>query len=160
MYCLSENYIIFAQYLIVCCSDLNSWNLMQKVESRVRILSDLRELASAESLDVFTLIYTNILEHQPDCPVTSFTDIFSIFYVFNTNIISSLAYWVSGCLVPNVFICGVQPEVVEKLVALREGIPRKDAKEVFTLSSAFDSITSILFVATWCQYKYSMCCAF
>ncbi|KAH0987954.1 hypothetical protein GBA52_015131 [Prunus armeniaca] len=63
---------------------------VSKVESRVRILSDLRELASAESLDTFTLIYTNILEHQPDCP----------------------------------------PEVVEKLVALREGIPRKDAKEV------------------------------
>ncbi|XWS44645.1 hypothetical protein CRYUN_Cryun15aG0065800 [Craigia yunnanensis] len=63
---------------------------VSKVESRVRILSDLRELASAESLDTFTLIYTNILEHQPDCP----------------------------------------PDVVEKLVALREGIPRKDAKEV------------------------------
>ncbi|GJM86850.1 hypothetical protein PR202_ga02748 [Eleusine coracana subsp. coracana] len=61
-----------------------------KVESRVRILADLRELASAESLDSFTLIYTNILEHQPDCP----------------------------------------PEVVEKLVAMREGIPRKEAKEV------------------------------
>ncbi|KAK6938208.1 Exocyst complex component EXOC3/Sec6 [Dillenia turbinata] len=61
-----------------------------KVENRIRIMSDLRELASAESLDTFTLIYTNILEHQPDCP----------------------------------------PEVVEKLVALREGIPRKDAKEV------------------------------
>ncbi|CAL5386224.1 unnamed protein product [Camellia sinensis] len=63
---------------------------VSKVESRVRILSDLRELASAESLDTFTLIYTNIIEHHPDCP----------------------------------------PEVVEKLVALREGIPRKDAKEV------------------------------
>ncbi|KAM5550837.1 hypothetical protein ABKV19_027273 [Rosa sericea] len=63
---------------------------VSKVESRVTILSDLRELASAESLDTFTLIYTNILEHQPDCPA----------------------------------------EVVEKLVALREGIPRKDAKEV------------------------------
>ncbi|KAL6912129.1 hypothetical protein ACP4OV_000934 [Aristida adscensionis] len=61
-----------------------------KVESRVRILADLRELASAESLDSFTLIYTNILEHQPDCP----------------------------------------PEVVEKLVAMREGIPKKEAKEV------------------------------
>ncbi|KAF9613927.1 hypothetical protein IFM89_013174 [Coptis chinensis] len=65
-------------------------NLVQKVENRVQILSDLRELASAESLDTFTLIYTNILEHQPDCP----------------------------------------HEVVEKLVGLREGIPRKDAKEV------------------------------
>ncbi|KAI4305803.1 hypothetical protein L6164_029146 [Bauhinia variegata] len=61
-----------------------------KVESRVNVLSDMRELASAESLDSFTLIYTNILEHQPDCP----------------------------------------PEVVEKLVGMREGIPRKDAKEV------------------------------
>ncbi|KAK3155290.1 hypothetical protein QOZ80_2BG0201290 [Eleusine coracana subsp. coracana] len=61
-----------------------------KVESRVRILADLRELASAESLDSFTLIYTDILEHQPDCP----------------------------------------PEVVEKLVAMREDIPRKEAKEV------------------------------
>ncbi|KAL6653047.1 hypothetical protein ACP70R_011972 [Stipagrostis hirtigluma subsp. patula] len=39
-----------------------------KVESRTRILADLRELASAESLDSFTLIYTNILEHHPDCP--------------------------------------------------------------------------------------------
>ncbi|XP_074567206.1 exocyst complex component SEC6 [Curcuma longa] len=63
---------------------------LTKVENRVRILSDLRELASAESLDSFTLIYTNILEHQADCPA----------------------------------------EVVEKLVALREGIPRKEAKEV------------------------------
>ncbi|XP_028109737.1 exocyst complex component SEC6 isoform X3 [Camellia sinensis] len=42
---------------------------VSKVESRVRILSDLRELASAESLDTFTLIYTNIIEHHPDCPV-------------------------------------------------------------------------------------------
>ncbi|KAL2503771.1 Exocyst complex component SEC6 [Abeliophyllum distichum] len=61
-----------------------------KVENRVRVLCDLRELASSESPDSFTLVYTNILEHQPDCP----------------------------------------PEVVEKIVSLREGIPRKDAKEV------------------------------
>ncbi|XP_058084491.1 exocyst complex component SEC6 isoform X1 [Magnolia sinica] len=61
-----------------------------KVENRVSVMSELRELASAESLDTFTLIYTNILEHHPDCP----------------------------------------PDVVEKLVGLREGIPRKDAKEV------------------------------
>ncbi|XP_009781050.1 exocyst complex component SEC6 isoform X1 [Nicotiana sylvestris] len=63
---------------------------VSKVENRVRILSDLRELASSESPDSFTLVYTNILEQQPDCP----------------------------------------PEVVEKIVGLREGIPRKDAKEV------------------------------
>lgn len=63
---------------------------ISKVENRVRILNDLRELASSESPDSFTLVYTNILEQQPDCP----------------------------------------PEVVEKIVSLREGIPRKDAKEV------------------------------
>lgn len=49
------------------------FNPLQKVESRVRILSDLRELASSESPDTFTLVYTNILEQQPDCPV-SFLD--------------------------------------------------------------------------------------
>lgn len=43
---------------------------LQKVENRVRILSDLRELASSESPDSFTLVYTNILEQQPDCPVS------------------------------------------------------------------------------------------
>ncbi|XP_031126245.1 exocyst complex component SEC6 [Ipomoea triloba] len=63
---------------------------VSKVENRLRILGDLRELASSESPDSFTLVYTNILEHQPDCP----------------------------------------PEVVEKIVGLREGIPRKDAREV------------------------------
>ncbi|KAJ4705253.1 Exocyst complex component SEC6 [Melia azedarach] len=63
---------------------------VNKVENCLRILTDLRELASAERLDTVKLIYTNILKHQPDC----------------------------------------QPEVVEKLVRLREGIPRKDAKEV------------------------------
>ncbi|KAL3639283.1 SNARE-binding exocyst subunit S6 [Castilleja foliolosa] len=63
---------------------------VSKVESRVRVLGDLRELALSESPDSFTLVYTNILDNQPDCP----------------------------------------PEVVEKIVSLREGIPRKDAKEV------------------------------
>ncbi|XP_006662776.1 exocyst complex component SEC6-like isoform X1 [Oryza brachyantha] len=38
-----------------------------EVKNRVRVLADLRELASAESLDGFTVIYANILEHQPDC---------------------------------------------------------------------------------------------
>lgn len=61
-----------------------------KVDKKVQPLADLRELASAESVDAFTLAYTNLLQSHPDCP----------------------------------------PEVVEKLVALREGIPRKDAKEV------------------------------
>ncbi|OAE20162.1 hypothetical protein AXG93_3818s1610 [Marchantia polymorpha subsp. ruderalis] len=61
-----------------------------KVEKRVQPLAELRELASAESVDAFALAYTNLLQNHPDCP----------------------------------------PEVVEKLVALREGIPRKDAREV------------------------------
>lgn len=61
-----------------------------KVENRLRTLTDLRDLASSESPDSFTLVYTNILETQPDCP----------------------------------------PDVVEKIVGMREGIPRKDAKEV------------------------------
>ncbi|XP_071923489.1 exocyst complex component SEC6-like isoform X2 [Coffea arabica] len=63
---------------------------VSKIEGRIKIVGDLRELASSESPDSFTLVYTNILDHQPDCP----------------------------------------PEVVEKIVGLREGIPRKDAKEV------------------------------
>ena len=68
-------------YLFVCTGSYYRLAL-QKVENRVRILSDLRELASAESLDTFTLIYTNILEHQPDCPVSaksSFRCIFGLF---------------------------------------------------------------------------------
>ncbi|KAI7733908.1 hypothetical protein M8C21_031935, partial [Ambrosia artemisiifolia] len=76
--CLEETVIAYVDHL-----------LAQNVENRLRILVDLRELASAESPDTFTLVYTHILEHQPDCP----------------------------------------PEVVERLVGLREGIPRKDAKE-------------------------------
>lgn len=63
---------------------------ISKVESIVRILSDLRELASAETLDAFTLVYTRILKYHPYCP----------------------------------------PVVVEKLVHMREGIPRKEAKGV------------------------------
>jgi hypothetical protein len=65
-------------------SVLLTWNwkvvftLIQKVESRVRILADMRDLASAGSLDSFTLIFTNILEHQPDCPVIfCLTNLFS-----------------------------------------------------------------------------------
>ncbi|KAL0015797.1 hypothetical protein SO802_002866 [Lithocarpus litseifolius] len=107
--CLEETVIVYVDHLLiqrnyireetiermrldeeVLMDFFREYITVSKVENRVRILSDLRELASAESLDTFTLIYTNILEHQPDCP----------------------------------------PEVVEKLVALREGIPRKDAKEV------------------------------
>ncbi|KAH9692262.1 exocyst complex component SEC6 [Citrus sinensis] len=77
--CLEETVVLFIDHL-----------LSQKVESKVRVLTDMRELASANSVDAFALIYTNVLEHQPDCP----------------------------------------PEVVERLVALREAIPRKDAKEI------------------------------
>jgi exocyst complex component 3 len=68
------------------------------VDKRVQPLAEIRELASAESVDAFTLAYTNLLQNHPDCP----------------------------------------PEVVEKLVALREGIPRKDAKEVCNLANSSD----------------------
>ncbi|KAL8514288.1 hypothetical protein ACS0TY_013412 [Phlomoides rotata] len=107
--CLEETVIVYVDHLIVQKHyikedtiermKLDEEVLMEffleymtnsKVENRIRVLADLRELASSESPDSFTLVYTNILEHQPDCP----------------------------------------PEVVEKLVSLREGIPRKDAKEV------------------------------
>ncbi|MCO5593047.1 hypothetical protein L7F22_047052 [Adiantum nelumboides] len=61
-----------------------------KVEKRVQPLSDLRYVASAESLDAFTLAYTTLLQNQPDCP----------------------------------------PEVVEKILQIRENIPKSDAREV------------------------------
>ncbi|MCO5584340.1 hypothetical protein L7F22_038264 [Adiantum nelumboides] len=61
-----------------------------KVEKRVQPLSDLRYVASAESLDAFTLAYTTLLQNHPDCP----------------------------------------PEVVEKILQIRENIPKSDAREV------------------------------
>ncbi|CAH9125608.1 unnamed protein product [Cuscuta epithymum] len=64
--------------------------IVSKVKNRLRVLGDLRELASSESPNSFTRVYTNILEHQPDCP----------------------------------------PEVVEKILGLREGISRKVSKAV------------------------------
>lgn len=57
--------------------------LLQKVENKVRALSDLRELASAESVDTFTLIYTNLLQHQPDCPVNNHEHSCCAGYSFN-----------------------------------------------------------------------------
>ncbi|KAG0632101.1 hypothetical protein M758_1G304000 [Ceratodon purpureus] len=61
-----------------------------KVDKRILPLAELRDLASAESVDAFTEAYAKLLQNHPDCP----------------------------------------PEVVEKLVALRDDIPKKDAKEV------------------------------
>jgi exocyst complex component 3 len=40
-----------------------------KVDKRVQPLAEIRELASAESVDAFTLAYTNLLQNHPDCPV-------------------------------------------------------------------------------------------
>ncbi|KAL7154566.1 hypothetical protein ABFS83_03G010000 [Erythranthe nasuta] len=107
--CLEETVVVYVDHLLVQKSYIKEETIEKikldedvlseffkkyisapKVEKRLKIICDMRELASSESPDSFTLAYTNILEHQPDCP----------------------------------------PEVVEKLVALREGIPRKDAKEV------------------------------
>ncbi|KAH7293861.1 hypothetical protein KP509_28G045700 [Ceratopteris richardii] len=61
-----------------------------KVEKRVQPLTDMRFLASAESLETFTLCYTTLLKNQPDCP----------------------------------------PEVVERVLQIREDIPKNDAREV------------------------------
>jgi len=61
-----------------------------KVDKRILPIAELRDLASAESVDAFTEAYLKLLENHPDCP----------------------------------------PDVVEKLVALRDDIPKKDAKEV------------------------------
>ncbi|KAL8144330.1 hypothetical protein V2J09_017362 [Rumex salicifolius] len=94
--CLEETVVVYVDHLLTQKNYIKEETIErmrldeEKVEGRVRTMSDLRELASAESLDTFTLVYTNILEHQPDCP----------------------------------------SEVVEKLVSMREGIPKKDAKEV------------------------------
>jgi len=46
---------------------------LSKVEKRVQPLADLRELASAESVEFFTLVYSNILQNHPDCPGGVFT---------------------------------------------------------------------------------------
>jgi exocyst complex component 3 len=40
-----------------------------KVDKRLQALAEIRELASAESVDAFTLAYTNLLQNHPDCPV-------------------------------------------------------------------------------------------
>ncbi|XP_028757898.1 exocyst complex component SEC6-like [Neltuma alba] len=85
--CLKETVIVYIDHLLTQKSNITGKTIERmrldeevimsfyrkhtsvfKVESRLRILSDLRELASAESLDAFSLIYSNILEHQPDCP--------------------------------------------------------------------------------------------
>ncbi|KAL5560034.1 hypothetical protein UlMin_036245 [Ulmus minor] len=107
--CLEETLVVYVDHLLTQRNYINEETIermildeevlmdffrehvsVSEVENRVKILSELRKLASAECLDTFLLIYKNILEHQPDCP----------------------------------------PKVVEKLVGLRKGIPRKAAKEV------------------------------
>ena len=111
-YWISEIFPCSSTYFMPC------YNMLQKVENRVRVLVDLRELASAESPDSFTLVYTNILEHQPDCPVSAIY----LYCAYHTySLVVSILTWMLSTL---------QPEVVDKLVSLREGIPRKDAKEV------------------------------
>eukprot|EP00850_Spirogloea_muscicola_P023325 SM000347S12999 [mRNA] locus=s347:8276:14393:- [translate_table: standard] len=61
-----------------------------KFEKRLQPMADLRELASSDSVEAVTLVYTNLLNSHPDCT----------------------------------------PFVVERLMALREDIPKKEAKEV------------------------------
>lgn len=40
------------------------------MEKRIQPLAEIRDLASAESVDAFTFAYTNLLQNHPDCPVT------------------------------------------------------------------------------------------
>lgn len=135
------------------------WVLLQKVENRVRILADLRDLASAESLDSFTLVYTNILEHQSDCPVNSFTMPFFFFFFFLILFWSLFVIFIHSIMVGSkeirspaiiniypIFYCILQPEVVEKLVALREGIPRKEAKEVRIVSTSGKTMLNMVYM--------------
>lgn len=126
---------------IVCYFSIHfSWVCLQKVESRIRTLSDLRELASAESLDSFTLIYSNILEHQPDCPVI-IED--ALHYILHCNVDTILYIYMNIYELESLKKNWnkLQAEVVEKLVALREGIPRKDAKEVILTGCDFLFLT-------------------
>lgn len=50
----------------------NKWLRMgeQKVEKRLQPLTDIWELASSESVDAYTLAYTNLLQNHPDCQVS------------------------------------------------------------------------------------------
>jgi hypothetical protein len=41
----------------------------QKVDKRILPLAELRDLASAESVDAFTEAYAKLLQNHPDCPV-------------------------------------------------------------------------------------------
>lgn len=39
------------------------------MDKRIQPLAEIRDLASAESVDAFTFAYTNLLQNHPDCPV-------------------------------------------------------------------------------------------
>lgn len=70
------------------------------------------------------------------CPLAksvSFRFNSSIFVTYDKSVSSHAQFFVQDSLIlPDLTL--LQPEVVEKLVALREGIPRKDAKEVCKLN--------------------------
>lgn len=44
----------------------------QKVDKRILPLAELRDLASAESVDAFTEAYAKLLQNHPDCPVRKY----------------------------------------------------------------------------------------
>ncbi|KAL6507099.1 SNARE-binding exocyst subunit S6 [Orobanche hederae] len=101
--CLEETVVVYVEHLLtqetiermrldeeVIMNFFGKHISDSKVEYRLSVLGNLRELASAESLEMFIFLYIKILKHQPDCP----------------------------------------PEVVEKLISLRKGIPWKDANEI------------------------------
>ena len=87
------------------------------------MLGDIRMLASAGDVDSFMLCYSKLLDSHPDCPVS---------HTWESLACNKIGTW-------NKFELGVfgvlgfghaQPLVVEKIVSLREGIPRKEAKDV------------------------------
>lgn len=65
--------------LVTCLISDGCVYAKQKVDKRILPLAELRDLASAESVDSFTEAYLKLLENHPDCPVEnlalSFLDI-------------------------------------------------------------------------------------
>lgn len=118
--------------LVTCFISDGCVSAKQKVDKRILPLAELRDLASAESVDSFTEAYLKLLENHPDCPVrkscsyplrySKHDNVFHRYFLSSLPVSSSLGVHLS-----------LQPEVVEKLVALRDDIPKKDAKEVLCL---------------------------
>ncbi|KAL6585548.1 SNARE-binding exocyst subunit S6 [Orobanche minor] len=135
--CLEETVVVYVEHLLTQISYITEETIERmrldeevimnffgkhisdsEVEYRLSVLSNLRELASAESLEMFIFLYTKILKHQPDCPL-------STPHWTKSKHINCLD---TTCFTKNLLV--LDPEVVKKLIGLRKGIPWKDANEV------------------------------